>query len=187
MLRELFIIRIVSEDRWVGWKLTFRKPLILLTTIVLLVISGCSNNNTMPDEMPNNFDFLVQFGVGSKNEINTFTNTLTKDLIEDGTIETSLTFTPDEMKEIYQKMSEIYITAPKTLIPPKTDCRLAPHNEDYWEIVINGERLELGWTNKYCKTTNDAKQLLEVRNYIFDIVKNKDEYKELPEAKGGYK
>lgn len=43
------------------------------------------NVNKMPIEMPSDFDFKVQFGVGKNNEIYSFTDSVTKDLIANGT------------------------------------------------------------------------------------------------------
>jgi hypothetical protein len=167
--------------------LTIRTPLSLLITILLLVISGCSVKNTLPDEMPNDFDFLVQFGVGSKNEINTFDNTVTKDLVVDGTITEKIPLTKEEIKRIYQKMKQVNVLEPKKLEPKKKSCMQTPYEEDKWKIKLNGETITFYLTEEYCNPTKDAKQLFELRNYIFDIVLNKDEYKELPEPNGGYK
>ena len=47
----------------------------------------------MPKDMPNDFDFSIQFGVQKKNEINTFEGTVTKDLIADGTVTTEVILT----------------------------------------------------------------------------------------------
>ena len=78
------------------------KKLSLILTLIFLSIGllGCqqshkakelnneisqnvSNSTTqnIPEEMPNDFNFSIQFGVQKKNEINTFEGTVTKDLI----------------------------------------------------------------------------------------------------------
>lgn len=69
--------------------------LVFLFTCVFLI--GCSeehqvimekeaivedtNNISMPEAMPSDFDFLLKFGVRKRNEINTYENTITKDLV----------------------------------------------------------------------------------------------------------
>ena len=93
------------------------------------------------------------------------------------------------MKDIYKKMKEMNITetkefTPKTLFGKR--CTLEPYGEDEWEISINGETITHYISGEYCEPTNDAKQLLELRNDVFNIVKSKDEYKSLPEPNGGY-
>ena len=163
------------------------KQIFLSVFIMALLVTGCNEKeNNMPEEMPSDFDFLVQFGVQSKNEINTFDNIVIKDLIAEGTASTEISFTKEEMKKIYQKMREINIMEPKELIPEKINCMQTPYGEDKWKVKLNGETQTLYWNGEYCETTDDAKQLIELRNYILDIVKSKDEYKKLPEAKGGY-
>jgi hypothetical protein len=166
--------------------LTIRKPLGLLVVITLLVISGCSGKNNMPDEMPDEFDFLVKFGVGSKNEINTFDNTVTKDLVVDGTITEKIPLTKKEIKMVYEKMKEVNVLESKKLEPKKKRCMQTPYSEDKWKINLNGETITLYVSEEYCNPTKDAEKIIELRNYILDIVLNKDEYKKLPEPNGGY-
>lgn len=165
---------------------------VYLLFLALLLI-GCesnemsmeSSNAVMPAEMPSDFDFKVQFGVMKKNEINTFDNTITKDLIADGTVKVNLPLTLEEKTKIYEKMKEVNITEKKELIP-KTNCMKKPFSEDEWMITINGETINHYISEEYCDTTDDAKQLIELRNYIFTLVKSKEEYKSLPEANGWY-
>lgn len=148
-----------------------------------------STTQNMPKVMPSDFDFSIQFGVQKKNEINTFEGTVTKDLIADGTATTELILTEEEMKEIYEKMLEINIVEPKEFTPEPingTDCMQKPYGEDKWKIIINGETLTHSISGKYCEPTNDGKQLIELKNYVFNIIKSKGEYKSLPESNGGY-
>ena len=142
-----------------------------------------------PINMPNDFNFSIQFGVQKKNEINTFKGTVTKDLIADGTATTELVLTEDEMKTIYMKMQEINIAETKNFTPKSrfgTVCMKEPYEEDEWNIIINGKTITHSISGEYCDPTNDAKQLIELRNYVFDIIKSKVEYKSLPESNGGY-
>ena len=148
-----------------------------------------STVQTMPVGMPNDFGFSIQFGVGKSNEINTFEDTVTKDLITDGTVTADVTLTDEEMDGIYEKMKEVNIVEPKNFTPEPingTICTKEPHEEDEWKITINGETITHSVSGAYCEPTNDAKQLIELRNYVFSIIRSKEEYKELPESKGGY-
>ncbi|WP_060204733.1 hypothetical protein [Sporosarcina koreensis] len=141
---------------------------------------------TMPESKPDDFNFSTQFGYWSSNEINTFEGTFTKDLIEAGTVTTDVTFTEEEMNFIYGKMKEINIADAKQLIPEIIDCSVEPYEEDKWEVLINGETISHTVPGAYCNPTNDAKQLIELRDTILDLIKEKDSYKELPDAEGGY-
>lgn len=143
----------------------------------------------MPKDMPSDFDFSIQFGVQKKNEINTFKGTVTKDLIADGTVTTELNLTKEEMEDIYEKMKEINIDETKKFTPEPINgsvCLQEPFGEDAWEIIINDETITQLFSGEYCEPTTDAKQLIELRDYVFNIIKSKGEYKSLPESNGGY-
>jgi hypothetical protein len=144
--------------------------------------------NNMPKEMPNDFDFMVRYGYSevNKNEINTFLDTATKDLILNGTASAEISFTIEEMRSIYEKMREINIMGTKELVPAVVACERVPYSEDSWEVSINGQSKTFTWSEKYCDPTSDAKQLLELRKFIHQIVVGKEAYQKLPEAEGGY-
>ncbi|BBH22833.1 hypothetical protein Back11_41780 [Paenibacillus baekrokdamisoli] len=184
------------------------KRLSSLLAMLLLIITGCNTDtgskessgteqpikevaeqpNSMPEEMPAMFDFLVRFGYGevAKNEVNTYQDTVTKDLVVKGTATADITLSMDEMRSIYEKMREINIMGTKELVPTNSNCAKTPYMEDSWKISIDGETKTLTWSEKSCDTTDDAKQLLELRNFIQHIVASKDAYKALPEIEGGY-
>lgn len=148
-----------------------------------------STTQNIQKDMPNDFDFSIRFGIQKKNEINTFEGTVTKDLIADGTATTELILTEEEMQDIFKKMQEINITETKEFTPKSlfgTVCMQKPYGEDEWKIIINGETITQLVSGEYCEPTNDAKQLFELRNYVFNIIKSKGEYKSLPESNGGY-
>ena len=171
-------------------KLSFILTLLLFSVVLVGCQDGTnSTTQNMPENMPSDFDFSIQFGVQKKNEINTFNGTVTKDLIADGTATTKLSLTEEEMKDIYEKMKEMNISETKKFTPKSlsgTICMKEPYEEDEWKIMINGETITHLISGKYCEPTNDAKQLIDLRMYIFNIIKSKDEYKLLPESKGGY-
>lgn len=162
---------------------------LLLLIFVCLGVSSCSNTSIhkdqMPKEMPNDFSFSVRFGIGSKNLIDSSNGVVVKDLIAAGIAETKMTFTQDEMRSIYEQMVKINVLGPKDLIS-ETGCSLQPHGEDIWRIRIGSEEKTIQWSEEYCELTGDVKQLKDLRNFVLDIVKNKDEYKLLPEPEGAY-
>ncbi|MDQ0888872.1 hypothetical protein QFZ81_003960 [Paenibacillus sp. V4I9] len=145
-------------------------------------------NNQMPKVVPNDFDFMVRFGYGevTKNEINTYQDTVTKDLIMKGTAKANITFTTEEIRSIYEKMREINVFGMKELVPTNMNCSSIPYNEESWKISVAGEIKTITWSDKNCDVTSDAKKLLELRTFIQQIVAGKDAYKQLPKAEGGY-
>lgn len=170
------------------------KRLYTLVFVLILLITGCSTEtehkgqNKMPNEMPSDFDFLVRYGYGevNKNEMNTYVDTITKDLIVKGTATANLTFTTDEMRSIYEKMKEINIMGKKNLKPSKKGCSQTPYNEDNWKVTVDGKTETFAWSEKNCEVTDDAKQLKKLREFIWKMVVEKPVYKELPAAEGGY-
>ncbi|MGG0643531.1 hypothetical protein ABE021_06280 [Sporosarcina gallistercoris] len=172
---------------------------------VALVSVGCTNNSTSPkdapfyetgtipqtmsEKMPDDFGFSVSYGIEKKNEINSFTNTVTKDLIEDGTITAAIALTEEEKAEIYDKMKEADIRGTKNYIPNPingTTCEQTPFEEDQWEITMNGETITHAVSGAYCEPTEDAKQLFALRNFVVSKMRSKEEYMKLPYARGGY-
>jgi hypothetical protein len=160
---------------------------ILIVIIIIVLFTGCASNKgyNMPKVMPDDFAFSVRFGVGSKNVIDSYNGTVTKDLILAGTAEANVTFTNEEMLSIYEKMKTMNVLEPKDF-NDDMNCRVTPYGEDIWKIRINGEEKTIQWSGKYCGKTEDAKQFIDLRNFVLDIVKEKNEYKELAEPKGGY-
>lgn len=90
------------------------------------------------------------------------------------------------MEEIYEKMREFNVLEPKKLIPLVKRGEKTPYSEDFWSIRLNGQTIDFYWTDRYIGTTRDGEELSQLREFIFEIVKNKEEYKKLPEAEGGY-
>ncbi|AZN40936.1 hypothetical protein [Paenibacillus albus] len=160
---------------------------------VLLLLTGCGEKNRveMAEAMPDDFDFSVRFGYGevTKNEVNTYTDMVTKDLIVKGSATANLTLTEEEMATIYSKMKALEImnftNKPYTTSGTRT-CEQTPYGEDTWKITANGITRELSWTDRYCSISDDAIQLRQLREDIMQIVAAKEEYKAMPESEGGY-
>jgi hypothetical protein len=186
-----------------------------LSIILLFFLTACSNNHvyseknettirsdsvsektsikalnrsaaSLPNKMPSDFNFSIEFGIGSKNKIDTFKNIVQKDLISNGIVTTNLKLTQDEMGKIYQQMKDIKIMDSKNLTPEQLDCITTPFETDKWVIQVAGETKKLEWSGQYCQVTEDAKELLALRKSVFELIKSKKEYTNLPDVKGGY-
>ncbi|MFC7677376.1 hypothetical protein [Paenibacillus sp. GCM10028914] len=181
------------------------KGLLCTLLLILWVMTGCSqssdsgmgNNMKLAEtvkqqddmalEMPADFNFMVSFGYGdvTKNVIDTYSGTVTKDLIIKGSATASIKFNTDELREIYDKMKVLDIMGPKDL-PKEGSCFKIPSNEDQWKVTVDGQTKTFSWSDQNCGMTEDANQLLELRIYIQQMIEAKDAYKSLPEAEGGY-
>ncbi|MBB3113099.1 hypothetical protein FHS18_005202 [Paenibacillus phyllosphaerae] len=159
--------------------------LVALFIVFALVFVGCNTTNKMPKEIPDDFAFSVQFGIGSKNVIDSFNGVVIKDLIVAGTAEAKINFTQEEMLNIYEKMKIINVLGSKDFVDDMS-CSREPSGDDVWKIRINGNEQTIQWSSEYCELSDDAKHFEDLRNFVLDIVKEKDEYKTLPEPKGGY-
>lgn len=171
------------------------KRLCTIFIIILCITSGCSWKtnqppiaNSMPQEMPGDFNFLVRFGYGeaTKNEINSYEDQVVKDLINKGTATADITLTTEEMRSIYKKMYEMNVMGMEDVAFTGSNCSKIPYNEDNWKITVDGEMKSLTWSDQHCDVTSEEDQLLKLRMFIQQIVETKEAYKELPEAEGGY-
>lgn len=85
--------------------------------------------------MPEDFGFSIQYGVGKKNEIDTFKGIVIKDLVDNGTAKANITLSDKEMFEIYEKMKDINVLEKKKF---NSKCELEPYEETEWKIIIDG-------------------------------------------------
>jgi len=152
--------------------------------LLTLILSACGRfvSPAVPEEMPEDFDFSLAYGVGKKNEINTFKGRVTKDLIEDGSAEVDISFSDEEMADIYEKMKDIKVLEKKNF---KSKCQAEPREETEWKITLDGETITHS-IEEFCEPVGDAKQFLDLQHDIVDIVEAKEEYQSLPEVEGGY-
>ncbi len=124
--------------------------------------------------------------MGAKNELNTFEGTYTKDLIIDGTKTTRLTLSPEELRQIQQKMVDIdFFNYPESF-PPKPGYRMYPR-ADYYIKVQNGSTVkEVSWNTESLIDSCIQDNLGQLATYIMNIIVQKPEYKMLPPANGAY-
>ncbi|WP_047984397.1 hypothetical protein [Ornithinibacillus californiensis] len=159
---------------------------IVLVVVLFLVFQGdkLDNEKSLPLEMPDDFNFVLNYGYEARNIIDTFENSYTKNMIlnDDQTIEMLLS--DEEMKLIYEKMKEadiLYSAENAT----DTSCA-KPHEINKLKLTLNGKDYEREWITSYCDSTPDN----ILKNFIAfvhqEIVLAKEEYKALPEPSGGY-
>jgi len=102
--------------------------------------------------MPEDFGFSIQYGVGKKNEIDTFKGIVIKDLVDNGTAKANITLSDKEMFEIYEKMKDINVLEKKKF---NSKCELEPYEETEWKIIIDGKTVTHS-IREYCDPTSDA-------------------------------
>lgn len=155
-------------------------------TLLLFVFTSCgkSVSNQMPQEMPSDFNFSLSYGSYGKKSVDTFNDRVVKDLIEDGTIEANISLTDEEMRQIYKEMVNINIMGDLD-IEENQNCHSEPPALSSWRIQVNGETISITY-KPFCDETADILKLTELEDFIHSLIVEKEEYKELPEAKGAY-
>jgi hypothetical protein len=147
---------------------------------------SCSNEMSAKphNEMPEDFNFSLTYGSYGKEKIDTFKDVVVKDLVEEGTIEASISLTEDEMKQIYNEMMKINVMGELDLDKDE-ECHSEPQRVSIWNIQMDG-KIKSFYFNSYCDYPEDVLKLLNLEEYVRNIVSSKEEYKALPESSGAY-
>lgn len=167
--------------------------LIPVRTIAILLLTGlcaCSPGSPAPGEMPEDFNFIFKYGVGARNELNTFDGTFTKDLIAIAPVTTALAFSEEEMERVYRKMRESgFFEYPDEFaisVESGVTMMVTPYYSYYFRVFHGGVEKELRWEDRIKNENADADRLRDLIDLIIDIIESKKEYKELPPPTGGY-
>ncbi len=159
-------------------------PLIIITVISLIVIGFVlfkSFNTASQTAMPADFNLVLNYGVGAKNELNTFDNTYTKDLVMDPSVTVDFKLTDDELYNIYKKMIDLGVL--EITDTAEEGMFVTPCSSYYLKVQQNSVQKEMSWDN--CSGRIDDR-LQEFTDYVVSIIESKEEYQELPDATGGY-
>ncbi|MDP1994235.1 MAG: hypothetical protein Q8K40_03215 [Ignavibacteria bacterium] len=119
--------------------------------------------------------------------MNTFEQSLTKDLIPD-TIKISFWFTKREQEIILTKAERIgFFNFPDTIFAKPNETQLPDYGAQTLRIKFGNKDKTVVWFNPVDELRFKYFVLLrELKILILDIVESKSEYKALPERKGGY-
>jgi hypothetical protein len=159
---------------------------LLLTAIVLLQLS-CTDSGTTPEDR--RFNVLVKFGIGARNELNTFNDTFTKDLIIDGTVTTKLVLSRGDFDSIETRLLSIDIFSyPDTFFAQHTDTVgfVTPHQTCVLKVQLDSRWKDVFWEDSIISSDTRAIQLRQAVELIRRMVEAKPEYRQLPPARGGY-
>ncbi|PKM77290.1 MAG: hypothetical protein CVU90_08265 [Firmicutes bacterium HGW-Firmicutes-15] len=168
-----------------------------LIVACLLTILGCSNISqpVSTDNTKNEFNFLLQYGISARNQIDTFNGTYTKDLISAGTKTIKLRFNDTELSDIKKQMQQISILDYPEKFVPETNRYVTPNITYNLKINIDGTTKEIHWEDYNCFDIDGIAKLVEpveatklrnVMGNIITIIEQKEEYKKLPQPVGGY-
>lgn len=158
--------------------------------LVVLVLAACTSvvhpSMVYPEEMPDDFDFSVEYGVEGKRKVDTFTDTVVKDLVMDGVVEANIALTDEEMQGIYGKMVAFDMMGKLDFEDDETSqCATEPEMRTEWIIHLDGELNIIRYAT-FCSETPDSQAIVELQDHIHEIVMAKEEYQKLPESNGYY-
>ena len=143
-------------------------------------------NILLPDSKPKDFNFIFNFGVGAKNQLDTVKGQYTRDMISEPSITAELKLTEEEMNSIYSKMKKLDILNYPDKFTPKSRMCATPFDTYSMKIIINGKEKNIYWEDENVSKTKGAVQLRDLFTEIYKIIMDKEEFKKLPKPKGGY-
>jgi hypothetical protein len=157
----------------------------LLLTVLLI---ACSDQGMSPEDRE--FNLRFRYGVTAKNDLNTFRNSYTKDLILDGTATVSLRLSDVELDQIKKKMLEIdFFSYPDTFVAVPIGPGVGlftPHMTYEFEVKSNTSIKRLHWDDQIVENDSRTISLRELIVLIRNIIESRPEYRQLPSARGGY-
>lgn len=168
---------------------SFKKAMYFCVFLIAFSFAGCNSTadkNQMPVSKPMDFNFVFNYGVGARNQLDTIKGKFTKDMIIDPSITTDLKLSEDEMNTIYSEMKRINILGYPENFKPKNNVYRTPHSTYFIKIIADGKEKSLSWEDENVSEAKEAVQLRNLFEKIQEMIVNKEEFKKLPEAKGGY-
>jgi len=173
-----------------------RKINLIYILVALSVFTYCNKSYDPIEEAfkcnseNNPINLIFKYGVTAKNILNTFDCTYQKDMILDPPVITNLKLTEEELDSIFVIMQSIeFFKYPDTFyidVQNDTIGVITPSSKYYFFVENDSIWKELFWNDSIINPDASAEKLRYLNNYIIDIIKSKEEYKVLPEPRGGY-
>ena len=149
---------------------------------------SCSDINAPGTER--DFNIRLRYGILARNELNTFGDTFTKDLVLDGTVTVPFYLPQPDLNNIEAKMDQIgFFTYPDTFMVVSRDSVrtfITPNNTYDIEVVSHSKTKTLFWDDAIIANDTQAAMLRELFTLIRETVESRSEYKQLPPARGAY-
>ena len=159
---------------------------LLLFAFTLVGCNSASIKNQLPVTKPKDFNFVFNYGVNAKNQLNTLKGQYTKDMVIDPSVTTNLMLSDEEMNIIYLEMLNINILDYPENFNPKSNTFLTPFQTYSIKVVIDGKEKVIDWKDEHVSKIKDATELRALFKKVEEMIVQKEEYKKLPPANGGY-
>jgi hypothetical protein len=158
----------------------------ILSLVFFAINNLTSTENKLPSTKPKDFNFVFSYGVGSKNQLDTIKGQYTKDMVTEPSLSTNLKLSDENMDNIYSEIRKINILGYPDSFNPKNNVTRNPYHTYNFKIIVDGVEKNISWVDENVSQSKEAVQLRELFEKIQEIIEGKEEYKKLPEAKGGY-
>jgi hypothetical protein len=184
--------------------LPFLAVFCVLVVVAGLGVSACgsacaptgSGEAILPDVMPADFAFLACYGVGAKNQIDTFRGTFTKDIVSNSNPNPTVEFrlTADELDRLYGDLVRMHILEYPSQFPAAEDrdpkdglmVVVTPYESYVLRIRAAGTEKLISWDDDENLQTPRAIALRAWFLELQTIIQNKPEYKAMPPAEAAY-
>lgn len=139
---------------------------------------------TSMEELPS-INFIFKYGVHEQDILNTFDKTFTKHMIGDKGTTIKLELSTSELQNISKKITELNLFNIKPNIVLNTGVTMTstPCSSYYLKTDIDSVQKEISWNDCSAEIKDEYKKFTD---YVIKIIESKEEYKKLPEVKGGY-
>lgn len=167
----------------------FKKAIYLCLFLIAVSLIGCNSTTTknqLPQSKPKDFNFVFNYGVNAKNQLDTIKGQYTKDMVTEPSITTDLKLSDDEMNTIYSEMKKISILSYPKNFNPKSNAQQTPFDTYSIKTIAEGREKNISWKDENVSDDKAAVQLRELFKKIQEIIINKEEFKKLPDPKSSY-
>jgi len=158
----------------------------VFSTVLVIFVGSLENSSSSSPRNDFNFNLLFRYGVGAKNELNTFEDTYTKDMVVDPSVTIRLVLSDAELEQIGQKMVEMGFFDYPEEFPLRTDVLITPRMDYYIKVANASIVKEVSWTSNSMLENSVQNSLFQLVDLIRGIIEQKPEYESLPSARGGY-
>lgn len=165
---------------------------ILIITIPMLLFIACHNNITDQEVRIPDVQFLkLHFRYGFGNELNTYDRTFTKDLILDGYITVNFWLTTEEQESIVNRLKDNdFVNLPDTIATYTAGdsiiIQIIPSpGRQFLKAKFENFEKEVSFYFPLPENNPASAKILDLYEFIINIIHNKPEYQRLPEPHGG--
>ena len=163
-----------------------KRVLCFFSILCLTALISCQKEIIQPDEQFLKLHFRYGFG----NELNTFAQSYTKDLVFDGYITIDFWLTTEEQQQVIEKMEEVdFLNLPDTIATYSQEDSIVFISEpnpgrQFILAEYNNISKEVSWYLPFPNDISASESILELDELIIDIIHSKPEYQNLPEPRG---